>query len=89
VVEPLTPTALAVIVVVPWAAVTATPEFVASPLIGATFGAEEFQRADCKLSVLLSLNVPTAVKRCCAPAPIEGAAGVIAILVSPFSRLDV
>jgi len=87
--EPLTPAALAVIVVVPWAAVAATPAFVASPLIRAVVTEDELHKAEAKDWVLPSLNVPRAVKSCCDPTPIEDVAGVIAILASPFNWLVV
>jgi hypothetical protein len=46
VVEPVTPAALAVIVVVPWAVLPATPGFVESPLIGAVAAEDELHKTD-------------------------------------------
>src|ERR1700691_4887246 len=82
---PLTPGALAVIVVVPWAVAGAVPAFVESPLTGATVVDEELQRTDASGWVLPLLNVPATVKDCCAPTPMDGVAGATAMLTKPLN----
>jgi len=60
--EPLTVPPVAVSVVVPAARAFAMPALPAELLIVATEGFDELQMTDCRVWVLLSLNVPVATK---------------------------
>lgn len=85
--DPVMPSALAVMVAVPCVKLAANPESVASLLAVATPVFEELHSTDAKLSEFPLLNVPIAVKNCCPPMPTDGVAGVTAMLVSPFNWL--
>src|SRR5579859_70976 len=89
VLEPEIPAAVALIVAVPCAVPVAAPELVESPVTGAVVGDEEDQSTDANCCVLPLPKVPVAVSDCCAPKPIDGEAGVIAMLTNPVNWLGV
>ena len=75
--------AQAVTVVVPVVMAEILPELVESLVTVATAVFDELHRADARVCVLVSLNVPVAMSCCAAPATMVGLAGVIVMDTSP------